>query len=186
MRLQFGKENPIEIQLPRIKHQDHEEVTEKAISTTLRRAITRYSTLQAHDGHWPGDYGGPMFLMPGLVIALYVTGALNDVLSSEHQKGICRYLYNHQNEDGAWGLHIESHSMMFDSVLTYVTLRLLGGGVDDGDGAMQKGRNWILDHGGATYITTWGKFWLSSGNNPLPPEIWLLPYALQVHPGRFV
>ena len=24
-----------------------------------------YSKLQAEDGHWAGDYGGPLFLMPG-------------------------------------------------------------------------------------------------------------------------
>ncbi|XP_016672566.1 uncharacterized protein [Gossypium hirsutum] len=46
--------------------------------------------------HWPGDYGGPMFLLPGLVITLYATGALNTVLSKDHQYEICRYLYNHQ------------------------------------------------------------------------------------------
>ncbi|AQK68379.1 Cycloartenol synthase [Zea mays] len=80
---------------------------------------------------------------------------------------------------------------MFGSALTYVILRLLGEGPDSGDGAMEKGRNWILDHGGATYITSWGKFWLSvlgvfewSGNNPVPPEVWLLPYLLPFHPGR--
>ena len=32
-----------------------------------------YQMLQCEDGHWGGDYGGPMFLLPGLVIAIYVT-----------------------------------------------------------------------------------------------------------------
>lgn len=50
---------------------------------------------------------------------------------------------------------------MFGSALNYVTLRLLGEGANDGEGAMEKGRKWILDHGGATAITSWGKFWLS-------------------------
>ncbi|KAG0473961.1 hypothetical protein HPP92_015818 [Vanilla planifolia] len=191
MRLQFAKENPIEVNHPHAKLEEHEDVTEEAVLNTLRRVISCLSTLQAHDGHWSGDYGGPMFLMPGLVITLSVTGALNTVLSSEHQKEMRRYLYNHQNKDGGWGLHIEGHSTMFGSVLNYITLRLLGEGPEDGAGAMQQGRKWILDHGGATHITSWGKFWLSilgvfewSGNNPLPPEIWLLPYFLPVHPGR--
>jgi cycloartenol synthase len=63
--------------------------------------------------------------------------------------------------------------------------------MDGGDGAMAKARTWILHHGGATYIPSWGKLWLSvlgvyewSGNNPLPPEMWLLPYCLPIHPGR--
>ena len=25
-----------------------------------------YSLLQAEDGHWAGDYGGPLFLLPGI------------------------------------------------------------------------------------------------------------------------
>lgn len=51
--------------------------------------------------------------------------------------------------------------------------------------------------GGATYITSWGKFWLAvlgvyswDGMNPTPPEMWLLPYAPwtgigMAHPGRY-
>lgn len=53
--------------LPQVKVKDTEDITEDQVTTTLRRAISFHSTLQAHDGHWPGDYGGPMFLMPGLV-----------------------------------------------------------------------------------------------------------------------
>ncbi|XP_010271332.1 PREDICTED: cycloartenol Synthase isoform X2 [Nelumbo nucifera] len=191
MRLQFTKENPFDIQLPQVKVQDTEDVTEEAVTITLRRAISFYSTIQAHDGHWPGDYGGPMFLLPGLVITLHVTGTLNAVLTKEHQREMCRYIYNHQNRDGGWGLHIEGPSTMFGTALNYVTLRLLGEGADSGQGAMEKGHRWILDHGGATEITSWGKMWLSvlgafewSGNNPLPPEIWLCSYLLPFHPGR--
>lgn len=79
---------------------------------------------------------------------------------------------------------------MFSTVLTYVALRLLGEGVDGGNGAMDKARTWILNHGGATFIPLWGKFLLSilgvyewDGHNPLPPELWLLPYVLPIHPG---
>lgn len=61
-------------------------------------------------------------------------------------------------------MHIEGTSTMFGSVLTYVTLRLLGEEANDGEGAMERGRKWILDHGGATAITSWGKMWLSVEN----------------------
>jgi len=69
------------------------------------------------DGHFPGDYGGPMFLLPGLVIACHVTGTLDSVLSKRHQAEMVRYLRNHQNRDGGFGLHIEGHSTMFGTAL---------------------------------------------------------------------
>ncbi|KAM1412494.1 hypothetical protein TB1_024248 [Malus domestica] len=191
MRIQFAKESPCATNLPQLKVKDQEEVTEEAVTTTLQRAVSFYSTIQAHDGHWAGDYGGPMFLLPGLIITLSSTGALNAVLLKEHQCEMCRYLYNHQNEDGGWGLHIEGPSTMFGTALNYVTLRLLGEGAVDGQGAIELARKWILDHGGVTAITSWGKMWLSvlgayewSGNNPLLPEVWLCPYSLPFHPGR--
>lgn len=45
----------------------------------LKGAISFYECLQQEDGHFPGDYGGPMFLLPGLVITLYTCGALDQV-----------------------------------------------------------------------------------------------------------
>ncbi|KAG4950089.1 hypothetical protein JHK86_043328 [Glycine max] len=99
------------------------------------------------------------------VIGLSVIGALNEILTPEHQSEIRRYLFNHQNEDGGWGMHIEGSSIMFTSALNYVTLRLLGEDINGGEGAIQKARTWILDHGGATYIPSWGKLWLSNPNS---------------------
>jgi len=191
MRLQFAKENPVPPLPPQVKIKNNNDITEEAIRTTLTRAIRFFGTMQVDHGHWPCDNSGVMFVMPNVVIFVYVTGALNTILSKMHQKEICRYSYTHQNEDGGWGLHLEGPSTMIGTVLHYVTLRLLSQELDGGQGAMEKGRAWILDHGGATKIPSWGKTWLSilgvydwSGNNPLLPEMWLLPYILPVHPGR--
>jgi cycloartenol synthase len=69
---------------------------EASTTAALHAGATFYATLQAPDGHWPGDYGGPLFLFPGLAIALYVTGALGEVLKPPAVAEALRYLDNHQ------------------------------------------------------------------------------------------
>lgn len=157
------------------------------VAKSLHRGIAYYATLQMGDGHWAGDYGGPMFLMPGLLIACHIT---RTDLGRERKSEMMRYLRNHQNEDGGFGLHIEHHSTMFGTALNYVSMRILGAEADDPD--CVSARAWIEANGGAGGIPGWGKFWLSvmgvydwEGVDPLTPEFWLLPYALPVHPARF-
>ena len=58
-----------------------------------------------------------MFLLPGMLIALYVSGKLDAVLSPQHRHEMTRYLVNHQNADGGYGLHIEGASTMFGTAL---------------------------------------------------------------------
>lgn len=50
---------------------------------------------------------------------------------------------------------------MLGSALSYVALRLLGQGPYDGNGAVERARKWILSHGGASSIPSWGKTYLS-------------------------
>ncbi|KAJ6363962.1 hypothetical protein OIU76_028988 [Salix suchowensis] len=81
---------------------------------------------------------------------------------------------------------------MLCTALNYVSLRLLGEEPEGGkDGAAAKARKWILDHGGVTMISTWGKYFLSliglyewSGCNPVPPECLLLPSFLPFNTGN--
>lgn len=41
----------------------------KTVKEAARKGVHFYSMLQTEDGHWAGDYGGPHFLMPGLIFA---------------------------------------------------------------------------------------------------------------------
>ena len=150
------------------------------------KGISFYQMLQCEDGHWAGDYGGPMFLMPGLVCVLYLSKA---PWPAGRKEAMVAYLKNHQQLDGGWGTHIECASTMFGTVLNYVALRLLGEPADAPH--MVKGREFIHAYGGALYAPSWAKFWLAvigvydwEGINSIPVEMWLLPRWFPFHPGK--
>ncbi|GJU84382.1 beta-amyrin synthase [Tanacetum coccineum] len=191
-RMQFIREKQFKQTIPQVKIEDGEEISYEKVTATMRRSVRLLAALQADDGHWPAENSGPMFFIQPLVICLYITGHLNSVFSTEHRKEILRYLFNHQNEDGGWGLHMEGHSTMFGTTLSYICMRLLGEGPDGGlNGACTNARKWILDHGSATANPSWGKTWLSAlgvhewvGCNPMPPEFWILPSVFPMHPAK--
>ncbi|RLN03681.1 hypothetical protein C2845_PM13G05590 [Panicum miliaceum] len=191
-RMQLAKENNFSFDLQKAKDETLADINPNTVSEKLRKALSYFSAIQAHDGHWPGDFPGPLFTTATMIIVLYVTESLGVTLSFEHRKEICRYLYNRQNIDGGWGLHAEGESSMLSTALNYTALRLLGESVDDGpDMSMPKARKWVHDHGGATMIPILGKVWLSvlgvfewSGVNPIPPELFLLPSLVPIQPGR--
>jgi squalene/oxidosqualene cyclase-like protein len=73
--------------------------------------------------------------------------------------------------------------------MNYVAARLLGVGKDEE--WMVRARRKLHELGGAEYIPSWGKFWLSvlnvydyAGMVPVPPELWYLPTSLPFHPSR--
>lgn len=165
----------------------------KSKPKTAKEAATKaahfYSMLQTEDGHWAGDYGGPNFLMPGMIVCWYVMGKPSLMLNEQQTKMMVYYISNHQQTDGGWGTHIESPSTMFGATLMYLSLRLLG--VDKDDPRCQKGRAFIREHGGAVMTASWAKFYLCmlgcmewDGHNSVPPEMFLLPNWIPFHPGR--
>nr|QYO90092.1 beta-amyrin synthase [Sicyos edulis] len=191
-RMQFLKDNNFKQQIGAVKIEEGEQISQEKARTALRRAVHFYSALQASDGHWAAESTGPLFFLPPLVMCVYITGHLDQVFPEEHKKEILRYIYYHQNQDGGWGLHIEGHSTMFCTALNYICMRILGEGSNGGlNDACARARHWIHDHGGVIYIPSWGKTWLSifgvydwAGSNPMPPEFWLVPSFLPMHPAK--
>jgi hypothetical protein len=159
------------------------------IAEALHKAVHFYSMLQAEDGHWGGDYGGPHFLLPGLIVVWYCMGQPAKMLNKDAIKLMVSYIVTHQQVDGGWGTHVESPSTMFGTTLMYVSLRLLGCAADDP--VCVKGRAFIQEQGGAVMTSSWAKFYLCllgvmswDGHNSVPPEMWLLPNWFPFHPGR--
>uniref|UniRef100_A0A448YVA5 Terpene cyclase/mutase family member n=1 Tax=Pseudo-nitzschia multistriata TaxID=183589 RepID=A0A448YVA5_9STRA len=159
------------------------------IEECCRKAVQFYNMLVCEDGHWAADYGGPHFLLPGLIVTWYVMNRPSKLIDEKQAQMMAHYIRVHQQLDGGWGSHIESPSTMFGSVLMYVALRLLG--ADKDDEACVKARSFMDEHGGALYTSSWSKFYLCllgvmdwKGHNSVPPEMWMLPNWIPFHPGR--
>ncbi|ORX40148.1 terpenoid cyclases/protein prenyltransferase alpha-alpha toroid [Kockovaella imperatae] len=152
-----------------------------------RNGAKFFKQLQSEDGHWAAEYGGPLFLTPGLVIAMHVT---RQTFKQEERTEMIRYLLNRRKPDGGWGLHTAAPATAYGTVMNYVTLRLLGMGPDEGP--MAEIRGLIHRMGGAVRVPSWAKLWLSvlgayewDGVGSVPPELWLLPDWVPFAPSRF-
>ena len=157
-----------------------------SISVAVARGAARLRALQELDGAWRSEYGGPGFLLPMAVAAYRIVG---EPLPRGLGPGIERQLRGVVGPDGAVGLHPEGRGTVFTSVLTYVALRLLGVPPEDPDAGRL--RRWLLEQGGPLGSAPWGKLMLAllnlypyEGVPPVLPELWLLPRAAPVHPGR--
>lgn len=153
-----------------------------------RNGLEFFEKLQLPSGTWGCEYGGPMFLIPGIVITWYVT---KTPIPSHYATEIRNYLFARAHpEDGGWGLHIEGESSVFGTAMNYVVLRLIG--VDAEDPVMVKARGTLHKLGGALNGPHWAKFWLAVLGvadwdlvNPVPPEIWLMPDWVPIAPWRW-
>jgi lanosterol synthase len=154
----------------------------------VKNGLEFFQHLQLPPGNWGCEYGGPMFLLPGLVITWTVT---ETPIPESHAIEIKNYLFARQDpEDGGWGLHIEGKSTVFGTAMNYTVLRLLG--VSEEDERMIKARGTLHKLGGAVNGPHWAKFWLAVLGvtqwdivNPVPPELWLLPDWVPIAPWRW-
>lgn len=126
--------------------------------------------------------------MTGFIVAWTVT---NNPIPEAYKIEMMNYIFARANpEDGGWGLHIESDSTVFGTSMNYLNLRLLGASAEDP--RLVKARGTLHKFGGAQRAPHWAKFWMSVLGisdwdivNPIPPEFWLLPNWVPVHPWRW-
>ncbi|KAL2830617.1 terpenoid cyclases/protein prenyltransferase alpha-alpha toroid [Aspergillus cavernicola] len=154
----------------------------------VKNGFTFFEKQQLAPGNWGCEYGGPMFLLPGIVITWVVT---KTPIPPAYATEIRNYLFKRAHPtQGGWGLHIEGESTVFGTALNYTVLRLIG--VDAEHPIMVKARGLLHKYGGATNAPHWAKFWLAILGvcqwdivNPVPPETWLLPDWVPVAPWRW-
>jgi squalene/oxidosqualene cyclase-like protein len=158
----------------------------EALDRAIERALGELQTHQAETGAWLGDYSGPLFLLPMYIATCYGIG---EQIPADVAAEMVRYMRNTQNADGGWGLHVESHSYLFTTTTVYVALRLCG--VSSDDPALIMARAFIHRNGSPLASASWGKYLLSllnlydyRGLIPVPPEMWLLPERLPLHPSH--
>lgn len=144
--------------------------------------------IQEECGIFACQYKGPMFMTIGYVAASYFT---KTEIPQAHRNEMIRYIVNTAHPvDGGWGLHSVDKSTCFGTTINYVVLRLLG--MEESHVVCVKARNTLMKLGGALGNPHWGKAWLAllnlyawEGVNPAPPELWMLPYWVPIHPGRW-
>lgn len=155
---------------------------------SARKGADFLAKIQEDCGIFACQYKGPMFMTIGYVAASYFTGT---EIPAVKKHEMIRYVINTAHPvDGGWGLHSEDKSTCFGTTINYVVLRLLG--VPRDHVVCVKARKTLHRLGGALGNPHWGKSWLAllnlygwEGVNPAPPELWMLPYWVPLHPGRW-
>jgi lanosterol synthase len=154
----------------------------------VQRAIAHLHSVQWADGRWEAEMVWNTMLLSQYVLTRAVTRRWP--LDAETRRKILKNYEVTQLADGSWPMHGEGKGYIFFTTLAYVALRVLG--VPTDDPMVARARAWIHANGGVLSIASWGKLWLSfvglyelEGVNSIPPELFLAPSWLPVHPDNY-
>ncbi|KAE8337771.1 hypothetical protein BDV24DRAFT_154052 [Aspergillus arachidicola] len=161
----------------------------KSPSQSISNGLRFHSRLQvAGRGCWADDLKCIVFVTPMLIMSWYITGAeIDEAYAIE----LANYLFTIQDPtDGGFPTHIGGKTTLMGTMLIYVALRLMG--IPSDEEHLIKARACFLEMGGAVYLPSWAKFWLSllglygwEGTDPYPVELWLLPEWTPISPWRW-
>ncbi|MFJ7078998.1 prenyltransferase/squalene oxidase repeat-containing protein [Streptomyces sp. NPDC098781] len=151
------------------------------------RAVSALLSRQRGDGCWEGEMVWNTMILSQYVIMCHIVGRQ---LGERSRAGMIRHYEVTRTPEGCWPQYEGGEPSVFCTTLAYVALRMLG--VEPGGERTEPARRWLREQpDGLLAIPTWGKFWLAmiglydyDGINPFPPELFLLPRRLPVHPNR--
>jgi squalene-hopene/tetraprenyl-beta-curcumene cyclase len=131
---------------------------------------------QDEQGFWCGELEADTTLESDYLVLHTLLGTGNQ----ERFEKAGRYIFEHQNEDGAWSTYPGGPSNLSASVKSYFGLKLAG--YDKDHPALQRARKKILEMGGVTEVNTFTKIYLCFFGQydydavpAIPPEIVLFP-----------
>lgn len=157
-----------------------------AVQEGYARSLTHLRSIQYEDGRLAGEVVWNPMLISQYVMLCHVIG---HPIDEGRRRRIHKSLQVQVNPDGGWGMHPDSPSYLFHTVLGYVALRLLD--YEQSDPLVAGSKRWIDDHGGPYGLPQWGRIWLAvlglypwSGVHPIVPELWILPESAPLHPRR--
>ena len=158
------------------------------IPAPLAGAITHLCSLQQTDGGWEGEMVWNTMILSQYILVQKVCGRAIPKAAAEQ---MVKHYRKTRTSDGAWGMHGESLGYVYFTAMAYVALRVLG--VSPQDPLCEEARQWLRKQPeGVLGIPHWGKFWLAmcglygwEGVNPFPPELFVTPKWLPIHPFRF-
>lgn len=140
------------------------------------------------DDYWEGEVVWNPMLAAQYIIALHT---MEKAISPERRAGLVQQLRAMQLDDGSglWGMHRYGGPSLFVSTLCYVAARLCG--VPARDPLLAGARDFFATED-VLAIPSWGKLWLSiaglydyEGVNAVPPEAWLMPESVPLHPANY-
>jgi lanosterol synthase len=156
----------------------------------LSRALDHLSRVQYPSGYWEAEMVWNSMLLSQWVITQRICGRLDSISELTRDRIIKHYEVT-RTPEGGWAMHGEGGPYVFMTALAYVALRLLG--LPSENPLCARARRWLkAQPGGVLAVPSWGKLWLAfiglyeySGLNSIPPELFLLPDSLPIHPNNY-
>jgi len=146
------------------------------VAAAIDGARTCLFSEQQEEGYWCGELEADATLEADYIVLHVLLGTGNP----ERMAKAARYILQHQNEDGGWGIYSHGPSNISASVKCYFGLKLAGYAADDPD--LVRARKKILEMGGVTEVNTFTKIYLGCFGQDdydavpaIPPEIVLFP-----------